>query len=151
MNGKLERLRTFSLFVVLSLFLVACAFIPKYYDPVAYSKIVTVKVEILTFYKSSFTKDLNVEETKKFNEKAADIEVNLEILYQYEFYKGPNNKNCTEQSKLLLDMYRDHIRDRAENGPWSEEHLKNQTDIMTKALNIVIETEQLKNKAEPPF
>jgi hypothetical protein len=50
------------------------------------------------------------------------------------------------QIDLIRNMFEGQVRDRMQNGSWSEAHLHNQKVNISEAFDIAIQTEKLKNK-----
>ncbi len=128
--------------IVIILFLyVRCVSLISYYDPTTYENLTEIKPEVVFLYET-FTEDSV--DVIKINE----IRLRLAQVYEYERGKGLKNKDTYEQVEIIQNMFERHVRDRLEQGKWSEEHKENVKENIEEAFDIAIQTERLKNRNE---
>ena len=128
--------------ILIILFLyVRCVSLISYYDPTTYENLTEIKPEVVFLYET-FTEDSV--DLARIN----DIRLRLAQVYEYERGKGLKNKDTYEQVEIIQNMFERHVRDRLEQGKWSEEHMENVKENIEEAFDIAIQTERLKNRNE---
>lgn len=60
--------------------------------------------------------------------------------------KDEPNKDTARQFEILLEMLDSHIQDRIDTGRWPETHRKNMLGMFIEAVDVLIATEEIKNK-----
>ncbi len=141
-QGKktIPRAIIFSLLVTLFLS-VRCLSFVSYYDPTTYLSLTELKPEVAFLYGTFATDSVDLKEI-------SEIRLRLAQVYEYEKGKGLRNKETYEQIEIIQNMFERHVKDRLEEGRWSEEHLMNTKINIQEAFDIAIQTERLKNKNE---
>jgi len=123
----------------LVLFSLSCCWLiySPQYDPITVERLEGLKVEILILYDSFATESLD-------KAKADSILNGIAGMIEYE-QRRKCNKETTAQLILIRGMLTDHINDRLSMvGSWQNEHLLNNKQNITEAIDGAIETERLK-------
>jgi hypothetical protein len=129
-------------FLCLLIYLSACAQwfgFPAYYDSTTYKQLTDLKPRVLMLY-DKFSGEI------KDQSKIEQIRLKFAQIYEYEKGKGLKNVETYSQIDLIRNMFEGQVRDRMQNGIWSEAHLHNQKVNISEAFDIAIQTEKLKNK-----
>ncbi len=140
----LQRLLIGNLLIVILLQLNGCAGLfnfPTYFDPTTYKNLTNLKAEVSILYET-FLQD------ESQNDKIDSANLGLAQAHEYEKGKGVKNIETAKQIEIIIRMFKRHIKDRKENGTWSNEHSTNSRQNIEAAFDIAIETERLKNKNE---
>jgi hypothetical protein len=112
---------------------------PAYFDPTTYKNLTDLKPQVTMLYESFTGGDLK-------SDKIDNIRLKLAQVYEYEKGKGEQNRETVLQLEIIRRMFERHVKDRQGNGPWSVSHMENQTQTISEAFDIAIQTENLKNK-----
>jgi hypothetical protein len=114
---------------------------PSYYDPTTFKNLTDLKPQVSRLYDSFASDSVDKDEINK-------ISLKMDQAYEYEKGKGEKNIETYKQISIINKMFERNVKDRLDNGKWSETHLENNKQLIIKAFDIAIETEGLKNKNE---
>jgi hypothetical protein len=114
---------------------------PTYYDATTYKNLTDLKPEVMMLYDTFLKETVNEDKIGRINLKFAQI-------YEYEKGKGEKNRETYVQIGLIKEIFNRHVKDRHDNGIWSNTHLENQKENIAEAFDIAIRTENQKNKNE---
>jgi len=67
-------------------------------------------------------------------------------ILAYEKSKGNPNVDIVRQIEIVYNMFDRHAKERIAQGMWSKAHAENKLKNIQKAIDLVIESELLKNK-----
>jgi hypothetical protein len=141
-HNKIVSLYVTTIILLLNLF--ACSGIPiSYYDSTTYTQLTSLKAETTILVESFDTKPYAENE-----KKIEDATLNLKKAYEYEKGKGDPNSNTTKQFDIINGLFTDDVKDYKENqqGELGEKYFQEAAKTLGQAFDIVISTENLKNK-----
>lgn len=110
-----------------------------YFDANTYQHLTDLKPEVAFLY-DGFTSD-SVDE----NEIKA-VRLKLSQAYEYEKGKGEKNKETIDQFEIIFNMFNRNVKERLEKGKWNTEHVGTKKENISRAFDIAIETENIKNR-----
>ena len=129
----------------LALVAAACSVPISYYDSTTYKNLTDLKVETTTLIASFDTKAVSENEAK-----IADVSMKLQKAYEYEKGKGNANSGTMIQLEKIkglfesdLELYRKPQKDKDDLG---RKFFSEAARLLAQAFDIVISTENLKNK-----
>lgn len=67
-------------------------------------------------------------------------------ILSYEKSKGISNLDTVKQIEIVKNMFGRHLKERLTTTVWTKDHTENKLKNIQEAIDIVIESEKLKNK-----
>lgn len=121
-----------------------CVAVPiSYYDATTYTQLTSLKAETTMLVESFDTKPYAENETR-----IEEVTLNLRKAYEYEKGKGEPNSDTTKQFTIISNLFTDDVKEYRENGPGAlgRNYFQEASVVLGQAFDIVISTENLKNK-----
>ena len=136
----MKLLRNLTAILFIGLLMVSCAQTQlAYYDPQTHKDLSYLIPQVQDLYDSYTTENIN---TSLYN----NIDLSLRKLISYEKSKK-YNENTIAQLELLYKMIKRHYDERMiQETPWSLIHKTNKLRNTKTAMNLIVDTELLKNK-----
>jgi hypothetical protein len=122
----------------------ACTGVPiSSYDSTTYTQLTALKAETTLLVESFDTKPVGENENK-----IDKTILNLRKAYEYERGKGKSNSDTTKQFEKIIGLFSEDVKDFRDSGPkeLGEKYFQQAAIALGQAFDIVISTENLKNK-----
>ena len=138
-----------NLLALLSLvvFLTGCPSIQlSYYDTTTYQNLTDLKVDTTLLVQS-----FDTIKTKNNENRIETVLVNFKKAYEYEKGKGEPNSETMKQFNVILRLFENDIKEYREAGPGGlgRKYFQEAAIVLGQAFDIVIRTENLKNRGKP--
>ena len=113
------------------------------FDKITYTNLTRLKAETTQLVRSFDKKPLEKNQTA-----IEKTQINLQIAYEYEIGKGANNSNTIKQFEKLMGLFNQDVSDYQEVGPgaFGKSYFKESAEVLGQAFDIVIDTENTKNR-----
>lgn len=136
----MKLLKNITAILFLGLFMVSCAAGQlAFYDPQTHKELSYLIPQIQNLYNSYTTEKVN---SPLYNK----VDLSIRQLMSYEESKE-YNEDTFKQIEILHQMFKRHYGERMiQESPWSLTHKQNKLRNILSAVNLIIDTELLKNE-----
>lgn len=109
------------------------------YDKETHKNMAYLKPSIDTLYSMYGNSVINIRYT-------AQLDNRFKLILAYERSKGDPNSDTVKQIEIVYKMFEQHLQERLKFTKWPKEHNANKLKNIQNAIDLVIESERLKNE-----
>jgi len=135
------KMKVFMITMVIIAMVAGCAALNQVrFDETTYTRLTDLKPEVARVYESFDEPMLN-------DDAIEEIELKLDQLLEHEKGKGVDrNVEMVNIVGRIITIFTDDVQARRKDGPWNQTNIDNSLEIIMKAFDQAIETENLKNR-----